>query len=70
MPCLLATIMGTPNMPFLLAYIGPETILPLGSILAAIGGLALMFWSYLRSAAAWCLGHLRRNRSGSSQSRP
>jgi hypothetical protein len=56
-------------MPLILAYVGPETILPLGSILAAIGGIALMFWSYVRSAAAWCLGHLRRDRSCSTQSR-
>jgi hypothetical protein len=50
-------------MPLLLAYIGPETILPLGSILAAIGGVALMFWGYVRSAAAWCLGRVRRSDS-------
>ena len=43
----------------LVGYIGPETILPLGSLLAALGGAALMFWTYLRSAAAWCLGKLR-----------
>jgi hypothetical protein len=42
----------------LLAYVGPETILPLGSFLAAIGGVALVFWSYLRSAAVWCFGRL------------
>jgi hypothetical protein len=50
-------------MPLLLAYIGPETILPLGSILAAIGGVALMFWSYVRGACTWCLGRLRRSDS-------
>ena len=49
----------------ILAYIGPETILPLGSILAAIGGVALMFWSYLRGAAAWCLGRWRGKDAGS-----
>jgi hypothetical protein len=50
-------------MPLLLAYIGPETILPLGSILAALGGVALMFWGYVRNAAAWCLGRVRRTDS-------
>jgi hypothetical protein len=31
-------------VPFLLLYIGPETMLPLASALAAIGGVLLMFW--------------------------
>jgi hypothetical protein len=31
-------------MPFLLLYIGPETMLPLASALVAIGGVLLMFW--------------------------
>lgn len=66
---LLPAIAGTPKMQLILAYVGPETILPLASILAAIGGIALMFWNYLRSAAAWCLGRLRRDRSGSRQRR-
>jgi hypothetical protein len=48
----------------LLAYVGPETILPLGSILAALGGFALLFWSYIRSAASWCCGRIRRTKSG------
>lgn len=47
-----------------LAYIGPETILPLGSVLAAIGGVALMFWGHVRAAAAWCLGRIRRKDAG------
>ena len=38
-----------------LAYIGPETILPLTSVLAALGGTALLFWGYVRRAVAWCL---------------
>lgn len=45
------------------AYIGPETILPLSSILAAVGGLALMFWGYIRASAVWCLRLVGRNRS-------
>jgi hypothetical protein len=56
-------------MPLLLAYIGPETILPLGSILAAIGGVALMFWGYVRGAAAWCVSRVRRTHSSSAPTR-
>lgn len=29
---------------FITLYIGPETMLPLASALAAIGGVLLMFW--------------------------
>jgi hypothetical protein len=25
-------------------YVGPETVLPLASVLAAIGGVIMMFW--------------------------
>lgn len=31
-------------LPIILLYIGPETMLPLVSALAAIGGVLLMFW--------------------------
>lgn len=31
----------------LLAYIGPETMLPLASVLAAVTGFILMFWKYI-----------------------
>lgn len=31
-------------LPIIMLYIGPETMLPLASALAAIGGLLLMFW--------------------------
>jgi hypothetical protein len=31
-------------LPMMILYIGPETILPLASALAAIGGVLLMFW--------------------------
>jgi hypothetical protein len=37
---------------WLLAYIGPETILPVTSALAAIGGAFLMFGGYLRRKLA------------------
>jgi hypothetical protein len=31
-------------LPFVFLYIGPETMLPLASALAAIGGVLLLFW--------------------------
>jgi hypothetical protein len=31
-------------LPIMMLYIGPETMLPLASALAAIGGVLLMFW--------------------------
>ena len=34
------------NLP-LVAYIGPETILPFASFLAAIGGIVLICWRYV-----------------------
>lgn len=30
-------------------YIGPETIMPLASVLAAIGGVIMMFWRRVSS---------------------
>jgi hypothetical protein len=53
-------------MPLLLAYVGPETIVPLGSLLAAIGGVALVFWNYVRAAAQWCARCVRRALAGSN----
>jgi hypothetical protein len=46
----------------LLAYIGPETILPLGSLIAAVGGMALMFWGYVRRGMAWCVQRFQRSK--------
>lgn len=34
-------------IPMLLCYIGPETMLPLVSVLAAVMGFLLMFWRYV-----------------------
>ena len=31
-------------LPWLILYIGPESMLPLASALAAIGGVLLIFW--------------------------
>lgn len=44
------------TMPTLLSYIGPETMLPLASVLAAITGFVLMFWR--------CFLHLIRRMFG------
>jgi hypothetical protein len=37
-----------------LAYIGPETALPVASALAAIAGVCLTFWRYIRMMLARC----------------
>ncbi|MFO1092845.1 MAG: hypothetical protein U0992_05945 [Planctomycetaceae bacterium] len=44
-------------LPFqlsLLAYIGPETALPVASALAAIAGVCLTFWRYIRMLLSRC----------------
>lgn len=44
-------------MPFdlpLLAYVGPETVLPVASALAAIAGVFLTFGRYIRMMASRC----------------
>jgi len=46
-----------------LAYVGPETIIPLSSVLAAIGGGIMIFWNHLRRGATWCVLRLRRKSS-------
>lgn len=43
----------------LIAYIGPETILPLASVLGAIGGVLMMFWNSIRRGMHWCLQRVR-----------
>jgi len=52
------------HSPTLLAYIGPETVLPIGSALAAIGGVAMIFWNSLRRAAARCFRRRERESAG------
>ena len=44
---------------YLFAYIGPETILPLASVLGAIGGVLMMFWNKIRSGMTWCAQRVR-----------
>ena len=38
----------------LLAYVGPETALPVASALAAAVGVVLTFWRYIRMLLARC----------------
>jgi hypothetical protein len=35
-----------------LAYVGPETVLPLTSVLAAVGGVVLLMWGRLKRACS------------------
>lgn len=49
--------------PALLAYIGPETIVPLTSALAAIAGAVMMCWSSVRRAMQWCFEKLKGEKS-------
>ena len=42
--------MGDFPLPLVLGYVGPDVFLPLTSVLAAIAGVALMFWHRLVSA--------------------
>lgn len=57
LPCAPATAalagVGCGLQPWMLVYIGPETLLPFASALAAVGGFVMMFWRRL-------LGWLRR----------
>jgi len=43
--------------PVILAYIGPETVLPLASLIGAIVGVLLMIWQrilfFVRSVYGW-----------------
>jgi hypothetical protein len=40
-------------LPFVFLYIGPETILPLTSAIAAIVGVLLMFWQRFVGLVRW-----------------
>jgi hypothetical protein len=40
----LLTLLGFSNPVHGLGYLGPETLMPLASVLAAIAGFFLMFW--------------------------
>lgn len=41
--------------PLLFAYIGPETILPLASAAAAVGGVFMLFWNSITRGVGWLL---------------
>jgi len=45
-----------------LFYVGPETLLPLTSVLGAIGGLLMIFWRQVSGAFRRVVGLLRRKR--------
>lgn len=40
----------------ILAYVGPETILPVTSALAAVGGVLMLFGGKIRQFFAWVVG--------------
>ncbi len=51
---LLASVVGLVSLPWDLAfgpivflYFGPETVLPLASVVASVIGVVLIFWRYL-----------------------
>jgi hypothetical protein len=44
----------------ILAYIGPETILPLTSALAAIGGVLMLFAGHIGRFFRWVVGRITR----------
>ena len=50
-------------MPWVLLYIGPDVLLPITSALAAIAGVALMFWHRLAGMVrtAWRMVKRRRD---------
>ena len=52
-------------LPILMMYIGPETMLPLASALAAIGGVLLMFWHRVVGICQQVLAIRRREKSTS-----
>jgi hypothetical protein len=44
----------------ILAYVGPETILPVTSALAAAGGVLALFWGQIRRFFTWVVGRIIR----------
>ena len=42
------------EIPLVLAYVGPDQILPFASVLSAIAGIALVFWNRLVSFVGLC----------------
>jgi hypothetical protein len=52
-----------PMLPSVILYLGPETILPVASILASIIGFILMFWRVILKSVR----NLFRGQSGATQ---
>jgi len=50
-------------LPIIILYIGPETMLPLASALAAIGGFLLMFWQRFIGLLRWFWRRIVRKES-------
>jgi hypothetical protein len=48
-------------------YIGPDTLFPISSAAAAIGGFILMFWRQLKGAAKRGVQAVRKKAPDSSQ---
>jgi hypothetical protein len=49
----------SPNVT-ILAYVGPETILPVTSALAAAGGVLMLFGRYVRRFFGWAFRLIAR----------
>jgi hypothetical protein len=47
----------------LLAYFGPETMMPVASILCAIGGVVIMFWHKVVQFGRKLIGFVRPDQS-------
>lgn len=54
----------------LLAYLGPETVLPAMSILAAIGGFLLAGFSYLTAPFRWIYGAVTGKQAKQEEQNP
>ena len=50
-------------LTIIILYIGPETMLPLASALAAIGGFLLMFWQRFMGLLRWFWRRIVRKES-------
>ena len=46
----------------ILAYVGPETVLPLASVLAAVCGFFLIIWNRVRRGFAWMWSAVSRRK--------
>lgn len=50
-------------------YIGPDTLFPITSAAAAIGGFVLMFWRQVKGFAKRAASAVRRKSSGANPTR-